>query len=291
MNPELSIIIVNHNGARFLQACLDSIQRLVTSRYEVIVVDNDSSDGSCDLMQLKYPWVKLVRSNKNLGFAAGNNLGAMHANGAFILLLNNDTVLVSDLAPAINVLKENQNIGILGAEMLDGDRASQPCTGSFPNPLRLIKFSQLFIKPGKHKERFANDAWIVDWVQGSFLLTTANNWRALGGLDESYFMYVEDIDFCKRSSLRGLLTVYYPVVSYLHYGGYDGVRWNLLYLGHQRYQKKFHRGVIGYCSSLVLRVGLVLRLVALTLVSLLRGRNSDTNRKLEGILRAFGKLS
>jgi GT2 family glycosyltransferase len=289
--PELSIIIVNYNGTKFLQGCLDSIQRFVTCPYEVILVDNCSADGSCDFVQLKYPWVKLIRSSKNLGFAAGSNLGATLASGQFILLFNNDTVLHSDLDPAISFLKANPHVGVLGADMLNSDLVSKPCTGLFPNPLRLIKFSRLFIRPGKHKEQFAQAAWIVDWVQGSFLLTTANNWHELGGLDDKYFMYVEDIDFCKRSSLRGLLTVYYTDVRYVHYGGYDGARWNLLYSGHQRYQKKFHRGVVGCCSSLVLRVGLIVRLIVLTLVSSVRGPNSDTSKKIEGILRSFGRVS
>lgn len=290
-SPELSIIIVNYNGERFLEGCLDSIQRVVTSAYEVILVDNASSDGSCNLVQLKYAWVKLIRSRTNLGFAAGNNLGAAHASGQFILLLNNDTVLLSDLTLAVSFLKANSNVGVIGADMLNRDRVSQPCSGLFPNPLRLIKFSSLFIKPGKHKKQFGDVAWVVHWVQGSFLLTTGDNWRALGGLDDGYFMYVEDIDFCKRSNLRGLLTIYYPKVSYIHYGGFNGVRWNLLYAGHHRYQKKFHSGFVRLCSSLVLRVGVVLRLVVLELVSAFKGADSDTRGRIEGILRSFGKLS
>jgi GT2 family glycosyltransferase len=284
---KVSIIIVNHNGERFIEDCLNSIALRVTCDYEVILVDNASSDSSCSIVETKYPWVKIIRSNRNLGFAAGNNLGARRATGQYLLLLNNDTVLLSDLYPAIALLEANSNVGIVGANMLDEHGVSRPCSGAFPTPLRLLKFSSMFIMPGQHRRRIGKEAWIVDWVQGSFLLTTVENWTALGGLDESYFMYVEDVDFCKRTQLRGLLCAYYPLLGYIHYGGYGAVRWHLLYSGHKRYQKKFHGGIVANCAVFVLRSGSIARLLVLACRRMIRGRSARDNRELEGLLNSF----
>src|SRR3990172_1751724 len=115
---KLSILIVNYNGAGYLGNCLRSVKQHVHLDHEVIVVDNASTDGSCNLIKTGFPNVKLRNSGVNLGFAGGNNLGAMEAKGEYLLLLNSDTILLSDIKPAIELMERQHNVGILGAMML-----------------------------------------------------------------------------------------------------------------------------------------------------------------------------
>jgi GT2 family glycosyltransferase len=258
---DLSIIIVNYNGIQFLAGCLDSIAAKVTCEHEIIVVDNASTDQSADLVESRYPSVRLIRSRQNLGFARGNNLAARQAMGRYLLLLNNDTILLDDVAPFLDLLGANPHIGVIGANMLDRNMREQACTGNFPNPARLVKFSTMLIKPHRHKVPLGARLWAVDWVQGSFLLTSAVNWRALGGLDEQYFMYIEDTDFCKRTRLRGLRTAYCASVRYIHFGGFCTGRFHFLYTGHLRFQAKFS-GILQRATAVaVLEIGLVLRML------------------------------
>jgi GT2 family glycosyltransferase len=187
------------------------------------MTDNASTDGSVEFVEHEYPWVRIVRSASNLGFSAANNLAGKEAVGRFILLLNTDTVLVEALAPAIQWLDENPEYAIATINMLNGEREPSACTGKFPSPLRLVLFRNIPTAP----DQFGDDyAYAVDWVQGSFLLIRAQQWRALGGLDESYFMYVEDVDLCKRVRDRGLKCAYLPHIRYVHLGGYNSERFS-----------------------------------------------------------------
>jgi GT2 family glycosyltransferase len=187
------------------------------------MADNASSDGSAEFVAREYPWVRIVHSNRNLGFSAANNLAGKEASGKFILLLNADTVLVEPIAPAVDWLDSHPEYAVVTINMLNGERVPTACTGRFPLPLRLILLRNMLIAP----EQFGgNYAYEVDWVQGSFLLIRAEQWRALGGLDESYFMYVEDVDLCKRVLDRGLKCAYLPHLRYTHCGGYSSARFS-----------------------------------------------------------------
>lgn len=217
----LSILLVNYNGMIYLAKCLESIKHFAPSETEVILVDNASTDGSADFITREYPWVRVIPSVYNLGFSKGNNLAGEEARGRFLLLLNTDTVLLEPIAPAIDWLNEHCEYGALTINMLDSKKLSQACTGRFPSPLRLIVLRAMLIPPQTYGNNYAYE---VDWVQGSFLLLRAEQWKALGGLDESYFMYVEDVDLCKRIRNSGLRCAYLPQIRYLHFGGYNPSR-------------------------------------------------------------------
>jgi N-acetylglucosaminyl-diphospho-decaprenol L-rhamnosyltransferase len=142
----VSILILNRNGTRYIFDCLGSVREKVQGPYEVIVVDNHSSDGSPDRIAEDYPWVKLVRSDDNLGFAKGNNLAARYASGKYLLLLNYDTLLLSDITDAVRVLEAEPSIGVVGAEMFALDGTRRPSCARFPLPFRLWR-SVLFVWP------------------------------------------------------------------------------------------------------------------------------------------------
>lgn len=250
---ELSYIIVNYNGKAFLKNCIDSIVSHSNEiNYEIILVDNQSNDGSLsDIENLQAP-IKIIRNTANLGFAKANNQGVKNSSGAFVLLLNNDTLLTQSLKPAIELLKTNDSIGALGIKMLDGTNNYRLSAGNFPTPWRLLKlkrlmrssgdfFSGQFPSPIQYQE--------VDWIEGSFILTTKNIWDQIGGLDESFFMYAEDVDFCKRISNFGKKTVYLPSLTFIHFGGFTSNRNDLLKKGLFIYLEKHFSGInklLGY---------------------------------------------
>ena len=143
----LSILIVNWNGMRYIQACLLSIQAQMTGCYEVVVVDNGSTDGSDLLVEKEFTWVRLVRSPENLGFGRGNNLAARVASGDVFLLFNYDTELLLDVTPLAAVLRQHRELGCVGARMRNGAGVVVANAGRFPSPIRLMLFASLFWKP------------------------------------------------------------------------------------------------------------------------------------------------
>jgi GT2 family glycosyltransferase len=222
---------VNYNGEAYLNDCLVSVQsNCKTIAHEVILVDNFSSDHSVDLVKTNFPQIKIIQNKSNLGFAAANNIGVNESSGEYLLLLNNDTLLRNHLTPALQILELNTQIGAVGIKMLDKNRNYRQSAGYFPNPIRLLKLKSLLLhKEGFRDGRFNESPtyYEVDWVEASFLLIKKELWTQLQGMDESFFMYAEDIDFLKRLSLLKKKTVYLPQLSYIHYGGFQNGR-NLL---------------------------------------------------------------
>ena len=230
---QLSIVIVNYNGRRFLEECITSIRQFVFSSHEVIIVDNASSDGSADYIEAHFPEVRLIRSANNSGFTGGNNLGVQAARGELVLLLNNDTQLLTSIDPALTEFK-NTKLGALGAHLFYGDGRNQPSVGYTHTPLRILlswvglsKFRWLpsiFRRTEYAPEFYDTRHDDVAWVSGAFLLTRRDLWQAIGGLDERYFMYVEDVDYCKQVRDLGFKVIYIPSVKVVHYEG-GGKEW------------------------------------------------------------------
>jgi GT2 family glycosyltransferase len=271
----LSILIVNFNGREFLGPCFDSIRKHATVPYEIIVVDNASHDGSSEYVTRSFPEINLITSKVNLGFAAGNNLAARSAKSKYLLLLNNDTLLLGDLKSAVALLSSDSSIGALGCQMRGRDNEYRYSAGYFPSPFRLFSFATIFNRSGPFKNgdfpAGGETLFYVDWVEGSFILTRNELWQSLGGMDEDYFMYVEDIDFCKRVNDHGLRVVYFPSLSFLHYGGYSINRLGMLIKGFRRYHRKFSNGIIQLAANCILTFGLILKAVVYVLFSLGRG--------------------
>lgn len=245
MKPILSIIIVNYNGKKYIENCLISIREKISTDHEVIVVDNNSTDGSLELALLCDNRIKIIKNDLNVGFAKANNIGYASAQGAYVLLLNNDTIILNDVMPAIEMMVSDPKIKIVGGRMLGPDLKYRFSCGNFPSVSSLVKFSNLFRKEGlfEHGDFPPEPSFYkVDWVEGSFLLTTSENYSSLGGLDENYFMYVEDVDFCKRTSLSGGAVVYFHEINYVHYGGFSHARTKYIYDGYFKYISKFYTG-------------------------------------------------
>ena len=290
--PIVSIIIVNYNAKQFSSDCVASNERHVTIPFEIILVDNDSQDGSAVYVRKNLPQVILIESSTNLGFAKGNNLGAKHARGDYILLLNNDTVLETDLLPAVEIIENNFGVGVVGAKMMGKNGEYRLSAGHFPEPFRLISFASLYNVSGPLAHGnfpYIRDGFIsVDWVEGSFQFMLKSLWQRLGGMDEGYFMYVEDVDFCRSAKELGHTTVYCPKVIYTHFGGYGHARLGMLVSGFRRYHAKYSKGFKRYFANAMLDVGLAARLLAAAPGAV--SGNEDKNLKVQACANAlFGK--
>lgn len=226
--PRLSVLVVNYNGRHLLGPCLEAIACRLTVPHEVVLVDNASTDGSVEFVRARFPAVKLIASAVNRGFTGGNNLAAAHACGEVLVLLNNDTVLRSDLAPLLAELADPA-VGAVGCRLAYGDGRLQPSFGYEHTPARLVLswiglyrvrrlprvFRRVEVDPAAYEVRQPD----VAWVSGACLATRRSLWQALGGLDERYFMYLEDVDFCRRLRARGLRVVYTPAAQVTHLEG------------------------------------------------------------------------
>jgi len=226
--PVLSIVIVNYNGLHFLPNCIASLQDHVPGTFEVIVVDNASQDGSLEWLKDNHPWVKLIRSSQNLGFTRGNNLGARAASGEYLLLLNNDTEIQASLGPLLDLLRFNSSIGALGCTLAYGDGRLQESIGYAHTLWRMIfswvPLKRIFPHNAAFRRTVAATSSLyekpfvpVDWVSGACLLTPLALWRQLGGLDERYFMYVEDVDYCRMVAEAGYTVAYSACGKLTHF--------------------------------------------------------------------------
>ena len=231
-HPDLSIVIVNYNTRQLLDDCLASLlaAEQPAGGAEIIVVDNASSDGSQAMVREMYPTVQLIASEVNRGFSAANNLGAAVANGRSILFLNSDTRVAPDaLVEPVTYLLSHPEVGALTVRLIypNGERDPDNHRG-FPTPWNAIchfsGLSRLFPNNPHYNGYFQSfqnmaETHAVDVIAGSYMLMPLALCRELGGWDETYFFYGEDIDFCYRIREAGYQIIYYPHVEVLHYKG------------------------------------------------------------------------
>jgi GT2 family glycosyltransferase len=261
-NSLLSILMLTYNDSKYLDGCIKSIAGNVSCPIEVILVHNGSSEPIPDEITERYPWLRVIFSDKNLGFNAGNNLAAKNASGKYLLLLNIDTILLTDVVPALKLLAGDLKIGAVGAQAYDASGRIRPSAGHFPKPWRLWLFRTLWSKPKLSYGPHGMHAFKVDWVEGSFLMTTLENWRAIGGFDESNQLFGNDVDFCKSTAQRGLAVVHCTDLKYVHFCGYGVKRMGNLYAGFREYHRKFSDSLERSMADFVLLTGLLLRIAA-----------------------------
>jgi GT2 family glycosyltransferase/lipopolysaccharide/colanic/teichoic acid biosynthesis glycosyltransferase len=232
----ISVIIVNYNVRPFLENALVSIQKAMQGLTgEIIVVDNASDDGSAEMVQTKFPTVRLMVNEKNLGFAAANNLALREAKGDYFLLINPDTVIQEDtLRTMLGFFEEHLNVGLAGCKILNPDGTLQlACRRSFPTPwvalTKVAGLSALFPKSrlfGRYNLTYLDpdESCEVDAVSGSFMFLRRAAYERVGGLDEQFFMYGEDLDWCYRIQKAGWKIYYVPTTTIIHYKGESAKR-------------------------------------------------------------------
>ncbi|WP_433632725.1 glycosyltransferase family 2 protein [Chryseobacterium cucumeris] len=232
MNMKLSVIIVNYNVTQLLRSCLQSLQKYIQEiDYEVIVIDNASTDNSWGDLIPEFPNVYFISSTTNGGFAKANNKAVQMAKGEYILLLNPDTELEGFyMKELLEFAKAQPSFGCLGVRMHDAEGHFLPeSKRSVPDMFN--SFEKLFtnFKKNNSKSYYRNDIEEnaiaeVDVITGAFLLAKKEVYEKIGGLDEAYFMYGEDIDLCYTFLRNGYKNFYYGKVSILHHKGESTIK-------------------------------------------------------------------
>lgn len=223
---DVSIIIVNYNTKQLLSNCLNSIKdKTKDIEYEIIVVDNNSHDGSQEMLKNDFPWVRLIESKENLGFGRANNLGMKNAQGKYFFLLNSDTILVNNaIKDFYDYSESHPGFGALGSILLD--KNLKPCHsyGKFPTQLRTLKDALAkYLRFLKDKNKFhpeMNSCPLeVEYITGADLWISRNVFERTSGFDPDYFMYFEESDWQKRMDDIGLKRYIIPGPKIIHLEG------------------------------------------------------------------------
>ncbi len=228
---DISVVIVNYNVKYFLEQCIQSVYRASHDvNTEIIVVDNNSVDGSCSAIEEKFPGVILIRNQQNVGFSKANNQGILKAKGKYILFLNPDTVVQEDtLKKCHQFMEKHEEAGCLGVKMIDGKGNFLPeSKRALPTPevafYKIFGLASLFPKSkrfGRYHLGFLdrNKTHSIDILSGAFMFIRKEALEKAGFLDESFFMYGEDIDLSYRVLQAGYKNYYYPDTTIIHYKG------------------------------------------------------------------------
>lgn len=247
---QLSVIILNYNVRYFLEQCVLSVQAALQHiEGEIIVVDNNSSDDSCQMMKTRFPNIKLIENKENTGFPKGNNIGVAVAKGEYICILNPDTVVAEDTFTKIlnsQLSTPNSQLGILGCKLIDGTGNFLPeSKRGIPTPwvafTKIFGLYKIFPKTKIFNQYYAqqlteNQSGKVDILVGAFMVMKRDLYNELGGFDENCFMYSDDIDLSYRILKNGKSNFYFAETTVIHYKGESTVK-------DETYMKRFQEAM------------------------------------------------
>jgi len=291
----LSIIIVNYNTRELLRACLQSVlEQTREIAFEIIVIDNDSTDGSREMLRDAFPQVRVIHNENNRGFAAANNQGIRLATGKYILLLNSDTVILDRaIQKTLLYMTEHSKANIVGCKLLNPDGTLQPSCRSFPTPWNLFCEASFLYLLFKRTRLFGtyymshfdhNTSRRVDFVMGAFMLIKREVFEHVGLLDEEYFMYTEEMDWCYRAAQLGHQVHFTPSARIIHVlGGSTSNRqsyFDQLHLSQMRFIRKHFRGLKKVLGLSLKRFGIALRIPVYGLVGMLPGKRDLIKKSL-----------
>ena len=208
-HPKVSVIIVNYNGKKFLEKCLESLCKVNYENFEIIVVDNNSTDGSIELVTKNYPSIILLKLNSNKGFAEPNNIGSKIATGKYLLFLNNDTIVTpSFISEMVSVIENDNKIAICQSLLLKPDQ-SIDSSGDFIDHLGVVYNST----------KKTDDIREISSARGASMLVRKNIFDILEGFDEKFYVSFEDVDLGWRAWMIGYKVVLTPKSIVYHVGG------------------------------------------------------------------------
>jgi GT2 family glycosyltransferase len=223
----MSVVVVSFNALEILERCLQGIA--AAAPVETVVVDNGSTDGSIDFVRSRFPGVRLLVSEENRGYGGAANQGIAACSTAGVLLLNSDAVIAADALPALGrYLAERPRVAVVGPRLTNPDGSLQRSAYAYPSAAdtilgesglhhvvrRIPLLSELFLRTWSHAE-----ARRVPWVLGAALAIQRSAFDMVGGFDDAYFMYGEEVDLCRRLERAGFETHYAPVTTVVHVGG------------------------------------------------------------------------
>jgi GT2 family glycosyltransferase len=261
---QVSIIIINYNTYQFTCNCIQSIyDKTINIDFEIILVDNASTECNADLFKQKYPGITLLKNETNIGFAAGNNLGIRSAQGEYILLLNSDTELTSN---AIKFIYDKclplQDIGAATIKLIYPNGTIQPAANHFPNVwLHFLETSRLFYFCKKYYYRktpivdYSKD-FIADWIWGTFYFFPKKNLEYTGfKLSETFFLYGEDVEWGYLLKKQGFKNYYFSDFSIIHHCGQSSnskERKKIIIKNHLLFIEKYNSKYISYIEKVLL---------------------------------------
>jgi N-acetylglucosaminyl-diphospho-decaprenol L-rhamnosyltransferase len=221
---ELSILIVSYNTLIDLERCLQSLgQAPPSTSHEIIVIDNASSDGTQAAVKARWPHTRLIAIESNVGFARATNVGFRQSDSELVLLLNSDTsVPPGAIDRLVRRIRELPGAAIVGPRLVDGKGAAELSFGRMMAPLAELRQKFLQRKGQARIEEITSQPQVVDWVSGACLLVGRKEAEAVGLLDERYFMYCEDVDFCAAIRQRGGRVYFTPTAEVIHLRGQSG---------------------------------------------------------------------
>lgn len=293
---DLSIIIVTWNGRSFVAECLQSLAAQDAARGpEIIVVDNASTDGTPDMIARDYPGVHLVRNSENLGFARANNIGIARATRKYVLLVNSDVnVLPGCLESLSAFLDQHADVGLVGPQMLGRDLKVRRSSMRFPTLwnafCRSIAIDRLLsrsrLSGGFLVTDFGHDrTQDVDVLNGWFWAARRDALREVGMLDERFFMYAEDVDWCYRFHLAGWRVVFFPEAKAIHYGGSSSANAPVrFYVERQKanlqFWQKYHTGYPRLAFTAMMMFSEMLRIIGYGAVWLVPSQRHKAKHKI-----------
>jgi hypothetical protein len=293
---DVSVVIVSWNTRDILRGCLRSIfEQTREVSLEVFVVDNNSHDGSAEMVRTEFPAVRLIANAQNRGFAAGCNQGLREAAGRYALLLNPDTVVLDDaISRCVQYADVHTDVGVVGCQVLEDEHRIQPTGFSFPGPLnmflglsglsRIFPRSRLFGRP--QLSWWARDSeQDVDVVAGMFMLVRREAIAQVGLMDEAYFVYAEEADWCYRFAQAGWRRVFTPCARIIHLDGGDKSTSQIsvkMFVQMQKSLLIYQRKNLGLAAWLMVKAIYVLsnlvRMVAWFVLSVVKGDRQTRRR-------------
>ncbi|WP_242967905.1 glycosyltransferase family 2 protein [Tepidibacter mesophilus] len=292
-NIDVSIIIVNFKTYELTKQTVNSIlSKNHYINYEIILVDNNSSDESIEKLEVDFKQqienrlIKTIKNDSNLGFSKANNIGIRKSEGEYVLILNSDTVVVEDcLDRCIEYIKKDSNIGALGSKVVlpDGN-LDKPCKRGFPTPKASLCYMLKLDKLYPNKKSFGeynltylseDDINEVDSLVGAFMIIPRRVIDEVGMLDEDFFMYGEDIDWCYRIKKAGYKIIYYPKSQIIHYKGSSAKkkRFKTIYEFHRAmylFYNKHYKSKYSILTTLLVYSGISFRLILTLLINLFK---------------------
>lgn len=274
---DLSIIIVNFNTKKLTLECIQSIyDSNIIHEFEIIVVDNHSSDDSVDVIKRKFPMVKLIENKDNLGFSKANNQAMFVSEGRYVLLLNSDTIVMqTTLSYIVDFMDKNKDIGSAGCKVLLPDGTlDKACHRGFPTPEASFYYMIGLAKKFPNNQKFnsyhksylnMDETHEIDCLVGAFMMVRRKAIDEIGLLDENFFMYGEDIDWCYRIKEANWKIYYNPTVSIVHYKGASSRKkpfkivyefHRAMYLFHKKHYAQKYNGIV----NILVYLGISLKL-------------------------------
>lgn len=291
---DVSVIIVNWNTRDILCNCLQSVyEQAGEVDFEVIVIDNASTDGSVEMVKKDFPQVDLIENSKNRGFAAANNQGMAIAHGRYVLLLNSDTIVLDGaIQKTVEFADQQAAMAVVGCKVLNPDRTIQATCFMFPSLLNLLLSATYLYKLFPRSRFFGrermlwwdrNDVREVEVVTGCFMLVRREAIEQVGVMDEAFFMYAEETDWCYRFKKAGYRSLFFPGAQIIHLGGQSSTKVKVrmlieLRLSVLRFCRGHYSSFVFVVCALLIQLFFLARIPYWKIAILLAGKSRENSR-------------